>query len=143
MTSDPASHGYRSPLETRNASAQMRVIWSEHHRFSTWRRVWLALAQAQMELSLGPTADQVEAIRRVLDSVDLDAAAKHEQRLRHDVMAHVHALGDQATAARAILHLGATSQDVVCNADAVIQREALTLIATRLARVIDRLGSFA
>ncbi len=143
MTPDPASHGYRSPLETRNASEKMRAIWSEHHRFSTWRRVWLALAQAQMELALGPTADQVEAIRRVLDSVDLDAAAKHEQRLRHDVMAHVHALGDQATAARAILHLGATSQDVVCNADAVIQREALALIATRLARVIDRLGSFA
>lgn len=143
MTSDPASHGYRSPLETRNASAQMRVIWSEHHRFTTWRRVWLALAQAQMELSLGPTAEQVEAIRRVLDSIDLDAAAKHEQRLRHDVMAHVHALGDQAVAARAILHLGATSQDVVCNADAILQREALTLIATRLARVIDRLGAFA
>ncbi len=143
MTLDPATHGYRSPLETRNASKAMRTIWSEHHKFSTWRRVWLALAQAQMELSLGPTAEQVEAIRRVLDSVDLDAAAKHEQRLRHDVMAHVHALGDQATAARAILHLGATSQDVVCNADAVLQREALSLIATRLARLIDRLGSFA
>ncbi len=96
-----------------------------------------------MELGLGPTAEQVEAIRRVLDSVDLDAAAKHEQRLRHDVMAHVHALGDQAVAARAILHLGATSQDVVCNADAVLQREALTLLATRFARVIDRLGIFA
>ncbi|MSR45270.1 MAG: adenylosuccinate lyase [Phycisphaerales bacterium] len=143
MISDPASHGYRSPLETRNASAQMRVIWSEHHRFTTWRRVWLALAHAQMELSLGPTAEQVEAIHRVLHSVDLDAAAKHEQRLRHDVMAHVHTLGDQAVAARAILHLGATSQDVVCNADALLQREALTLIATRLARVIDRLGAFA
>ena len=121
----------------------MRAIWSDRHRFSTWRRVWLALAQAQMELHLGPTAEQVDAIRRVLDSVDLDAAAKHEQRLRHDVMAHVHALGDQATTARAILHLGATSQDVVCNADAVLQREALTLIAARLARVIDRLGAFA
>ena len=143
MTSDSASHGYRSPLETRNASAAMRSIWSDHHRFTTWRRVWLALAQAQMELSLGPTAEQVESIRRVLDSVDLDAAAKHEQRLRHDVMAHVHALGDQAVAARAILHLGATSQDVVCNADAILQREALSLIATRLARVIDRLGVFA
>ncbi|MDA1261719.1 MAG: adenylosuccinate lyase [Planctomycetota bacterium] len=143
MTSDSASHGYRSPLETRNASAAMRSIWSERHRFTTWRRVWLALAQAQMELSLGPTSEQVEAIRRVLDSVDLDAAAKHEQRLRHDVMAHVHTLGDQAVTARAILHLGATSQDVVCNADAILQREALSLIATRLARVIDRLGAFA
>jgi len=143
MTSDPASHGYRSPLETRNASVAMRTIWSDHHRFTTWRQVWLALAQSQMELSLGPTSAQVEAIRRVLNLIDLDAAAKHEQRLRHDVMAHVHTLGDQATAARAILHLGATSQDVVCNADALLQREALTLIATRLARVIDRLGSFA
>ncbi len=143
MSSDAATHGYRSPLETRNASKAMRSIWSEHHRFSTWRRVWLALAQAQMEFSLGPTAEQVEAIRRVLDSVDLDAAAKHESRLRHDVMAHVHALGDQAVAARAILHLGATSQDVVCNADAILHREALSLIATRLARLIDRLGTFA
>ncbi len=143
MTSTPASHAYRSALETRNASAAMRGIWSDHTRFSNWRRVWLALAKAQMELSLGPTQAQVDAIERVLDAIDLPAAAAHEQRLRHDVMAHVHTLGDQAPAARGIIHLGATSQDVVCNADALTQWAALDLVARRLARVIDRLGTLA
>lgn len=121
----------------------MRSIWSDHARFSNWRRVWLALAKAQMELSLGPTSAQVEAISRVLETIDLPAAAEHERRLRHDVMAHVHTLGDQAPVARAIIHLGATSQDVVCNADALSQRAALHLIAQRLARVVDRFGTLA
>lgn len=135
--------GYRSPLETRNATAAMRGIWSEHRRFTTWRRVWLALAQAQSELGLGVSREQVDAIRSQVERVDIAAAARHEQRLRHDVMAHVHALADQAPAARAIIHLGATSQDIVCNADAILQRDALRLIAGRLARVIDRLATFA
>jgi adenylosuccinate lyase len=135
--------GYRSPLETRNATAAMRSIWSEHRRFTTWRRVWLALAQAQSELGLGVTREQVDAIRAQVERVDIAAAVRHEQRLRHDVMAHVHALADQAPAARSIIHLGATSQDIVCNADAILQRDALRLIAGRLARVIDRLATFA
>ncbi|MSR29320.1 MAG: adenylosuccinate lyase [Phycisphaerales bacterium] len=143
MTSHAPIVGYRSALETRNASAAMRGIWSDHRRFTSWRRIWLALAQAQMELSLGPTQQQVEAIRRQLETIDHVAAEAHERRLRHDVMAHVHTLGDQAPAARAIIHLGATSQDVVCNADALLQHAALTLTAQRLARVIDRLGTFA
>ncbi len=143
MTANAASHGYRSALETRNASVPMRAIWSDHARFASWRRIWMALAKAQMELGLGPTAAQVTAIEKVLETIDLDSAAKHEQRLRHDVMAHVHTLGDQAPEARAIVHLGATSQDVVCNSDALLQRAALTLTAGRIARVIDRLGTFA
>ncbi len=121
----------------------MREIWSDHARFSAWRRIWLALAKAQMELGLGPNAEQVGSIERVLDTIDLAAAADHEKRLRHDVMAHVHTLGDQAPAARGIVHLGATSQDVVCNADALLQRAALELTAGRIARVVDRLGRFA
>lgn len=139
---DP-SRSYRSPLETRNASRAMRTIWSDHHRFATWRRIWLALAKSQHGLGLGPTAEQVAAIESALDDIDLEAAARHERELRHDVMAHVHTLGDAAPAARAIIHLGATSQDVVCNADALLQRDALTLTAQRLARVIDRFASFA
>lgn len=135
--------GYRSPLETRNATAAMRAIWSEHRRFTTWRRVWLALAQAQSELGLHVTQEQVDAIRAQVECVDIAAAARHERRLRHDVMAHVHALADQAPVARAIIHLGATSQDIVCNADALLQRDALQLVAGRLARVIDRLATFA
>jgi adenylosuccinate lyase len=135
--------GYRSPLETRNASAAMREIFSERRKFTTWRRIWLALAESQRELGLPVAAAQVEAIRRNLDSIDFAAAAEHERRLRHDVMAHVHALGDAAPEARAILHLGATSQDVVCNADALILRDALGLLVGKLARIVDRLGRFA
>lgn len=143
MTHDAATDGYRSPLETRNASEAMRRIWSDQCKFTTWRRVWHALARAQMELGLGPTAQQVDAISRVVGTIDFAGAAQHERRLRHDVMAHVHTLGDQAPEARSIIHLGATSQDVVCNADAIIQRMALELVASRIARVVDRLSSFA
>lgn len=135
--------GYRSPLETRNASRAMRELWSEQKKFSTWRRIWLALAESQHELGMPVTRAQVEAIRAHLDDIDFAAAAGHEQRLRHDVMAHVHTLGDAAPEARAIIHFGATSQDVVCNADTLVLRDALAITAGKLARVIDRLGAFA
>jgi adenylosuccinate lyase len=141
--SHQAEDGYRSPLETRNASAAMRAIFSERRKFTCWRRVWLALAESQRELGLPVTAAQVEAIRRNLDSIDFAAAAEHERRLRHYVMAHVHTLGDAAPEARPIIHLGATSQDVVCNADALILREAIGLLCGKLARIVDRLGRFA
>jgi adenylosuccinate lyase len=140
---DSAHAGYRSPLETRNASREMRALWSEQRKFSTWRRIWLALAESQHELGMPVTRSQVEAIRAHLDDIDFAAAAAHEARLRHDVMAHVHTLGDVAPEARAIIHFGATSQDVVCNADTLVLRDALTLTAAKLARVIDRLGTFA
>lgn len=135
--------GYRSPLETRNASKAMRSIFSERRKFGWWRRIWLALAESQKELGLEITDAQVTGIRAALDDIDFEVAAKHEQRLRHDVMAHVHTLGDRVPEAAGILHLGATSQDVVCNADILIQHEALELIAAKIARVIDRLGDFA
>ncbi|MDI9402691.1 MAG: lyase family protein, partial [Limnohabitans sp.] len=135
--------GYRSPLETRNASREMRGFWSEQRKFSTWRRIWLALAESQHELGMPVTRAQVEAIRAHLDDIDFTKAAEHERRLRHDVMAHVHTLGDAAPEARAIIHFGATSQDVVCNADTLILRDALHLTTRKLARVIDRLGTFA
>jgi adenylosuccinate lyase len=135
--------GYRSPLESRNASVEMRRIFSERRKFGWWRRIWLALAESQMELGLPVSQLQIDGLRDALDDIDFDAAAAHEARLRHDVMAHVHTFGDRVPEAAGIIHLGATSQDVVCNADILIQHEALQLIATKIARVVDRLGAFA
>lgn len=136
---------YISPLTQRNASREMQVIWSPRHRFSTWRRVWLAVAEAQHEAGLPVSKEQISAIREHIEITDDDIrrAFLHEQRLRHDVMAHVHALGDVAPVARPILHLGMTSQDVVDNADLIILRESMQLVELKLARVIDAIGTFA
>ncbi len=142
-TSADRHGGYRSPLESRNASAEMRRVFSERRKFGWWRRIWLALAESQRELGLPITEAQVEGLRAALDDIDFDAAAAHEARLRHDVMAHVHTFGDRVPEAAGIIHLGATSQDVVCNADILIQHEALDLVAVKIARVVDRLGTFA
>ncbi|MDA1007982.1 MAG: adenylosuccinate lyase [Planctomycetota bacterium] len=143
MSEDSHHYGYRSPLEARNASAAMRRVWSDQRKFSAWRRIWHALAQAQHEAGLSVTRAQVDAIGAHLDDIDFASAAKHEKMLRHDVMAHIHTLGEVAPEARAIIHLGATSQDVVCNADVIIQHEALGIIELKLARVIDRLSTLA
>lgn len=121
----------------------MLWIFSPYRKFRTWRSIWLALAEAQHDLGLPITEAQLTSLRNAIDSIDFEAAAEHERRMRHDVMAHVHAFGDVAPEARGILHLGATSQDIVCNADILLQRDALNLIALKLARVVDRLGTFA
>jgi len=137
------SNSYQSPLESRYASKEMRLIWSPQRKFSTWRRIWLALAEAQRELGLNITQQQVDELRAHLDDIDFAAAERHEAKLRHDVMAHVHTLGDVAPTARPIIHLGATSQDIVCNGDLLTLRDALQVIARKTAGVIDRLGEFA
>ncbi|MEM1354843.1 MAG: adenylosuccinate lyase [Planctomycetota bacterium] len=134
---------YVSPLASRNASPQMQLIWSPRTKFTTWRRLWLALAQAEQELGLDITDQQIAELREHLDDIDYDLAAQYEKKLRHDVMAHVHALGDTAPNARPIIHLGATSQFVVCNTELIQTRLALKLVAEKLAAVIDRLGRFA
>lgn len=134
---------YQSPLVARNASAEMIALFSPLHRVRTWRQIWIALAEAQRELGLPITEKQIRALRAVMDDVDFDAAAKHEQRLRHDVMAHLHAFGDQAPAARGILHLGATSMDIVDNADLIIMRQGLRLIRSWLLEIIDRFAEQA
>ena len=134
---------YNSPLTTRNASPQMQAIWSNQRKYSTWRRLWLALAQAQMELGLDVTQAQVDELQANLDTIDFAAAAAHEKRLRHDVMAHIHTLGDAAPGARPIIHLGATSQFVNCNTELLQLRDALGLIAVKLANAVDALGAFA
>jgi len=142
-SADPFS-GYRSALSGRYASREMQVVWSDRRRFEAWRRIWLALAESQRELGLPVTREQTEAIRARLAMTEEDfrRASEHERRLRHDVMAHVHALGDAAPEARGIVHLGATSQDINCNTEVPILREALDLVAVKTARVMDALGRF-
>ncbi|MCE9591226.1 MAG: adenylosuccinate lyase [Planctomycetes bacterium] len=134
---------YESPLASRNASARMQEVWSPQRKFSTWRRLWLALAEAEHELGLPVSREQVDEIRAHLDDIDFAAAAGHEKRLRHDVMAHVHTLGDAAPKARPIIHLGATSLDVTDNTELILLREAMRVIAAKLANVVDALGKFA
>lgn len=121
----------------------MQVIWSPQRKFSTWRRLWLALAEAEQQLGLAITDEQLAELREHLDDIDFDNAAEYERKLRHDVMAHVHALGDVAPNARPIIHLGATSQYVNCNTELLLIRDALQLIAGKLAATIDALGTFA
>src|SRR5829696_2083050 len=98
---------YQNPLVTRYAGPEMARLWSSRRKFSTWRRLWVALAEAQRGLGLDIGEDQVAALRARVDEIDFEAARRHEKRLRHDVMAHVHTLADAAPAARAIIHLGA------------------------------------
>lgn len=140
---------YTSPLSARNASPEMCRIWSPRHKFNTWRRVWLAVAEAQCEVSGGKlvTKEQVAELRTVVERGITDAelvrAGELEAELRHDVMAHVHCLGEQCPKAMPIIHLGCTSQDVVCNGDLVALDEALRLILAKLARVVLDLGGVA
>ncbi len=134
---------YVSPLSTRYASPAMQALWSERRRIGLWRRLWLALMEGQRELGLDIPAAAVEQLRAHLDDVDLDRAAEYEKRLRHDVMAHIHHLGDQAPAARGFLHLGATSAYVADNADLLLMREGLQLLLGRLQAVLVALGKVA
>ena len=134
---------YSSPLCGRYAGRAMRELFGARKKFSTWRRLWLALAETQQELGLDITDEQIAEMRDHLDDIDFDAADAYERKFRHDVMAHIHAFGDVAPAAAPIIHLGATSQFVGCNCDIILLREALTLIAAQLANVIDALGTFA
>jgi adenylosuccinate lyase len=133
---------YTSPLATRNASAEMLRIWSARHKFQTWRRIWLAVAEAQCELGLPVSKEQVEELRANLEVMDedLEKAAEYEGKLRHDVMAHVHAWGDRCPKARGIIHLGMTSEDVGSNADLLILEEAGRLLMNKTVRVIVSLG---
>jgi len=134
---------YRDPLVSRYTSRTMQALFSEDTRFRTWRRCWIALAEAQRELGLTDaiSAEALEQMRAFADDIDYALAEAKERELRHDVMAHVHAYGAQCPAAAGIIHLGATSQFVVCNTDLILHREALSLIRDDLARAIARLAS--
>ena len=134
---------WQSPLASRYASVEMRTLFSDRNRIGLWRRLWLALAESEHELGLPITSEQIEELKSTLDDIDFEKASAYEAELRHDVMAHVHAWGDVAPNARPILHLGATSQFLNCNAEAIMLRDGLDQIAGALASVIDALGTFA
>ena len=134
---------YQNPLVSRYASREMARTWSSRRKFSTWRKLWVALAEAERDLGLAISEVQVEALRARADDVDFDAARRHEKRLRHDVMAHVHTFGDDVPEARAIIHLGATSCFVTDNTDLILTREALGLVRDKLVGAIDAFGTFA
>ena len=134
---------WRSPLGSRYASPAMQTLWGDRHRIGLWRRLWLALAEAQRELGLDIPDQAIAQMRAHLDDADLDVAARYERRFRHDVMAHIHAFGDQAPAARPFLHLGATSAYVTDNADLVVMRDGLRLLLGRLIAVLAALERFA
>lgn len=139
----PDHNVYESPLIGRYASRRMAELFGPRHRILTWRRLWLALAEGQRHAGLRITARQIKQLKDTLERVNFAAAARHEKRLRHDVMAHLHAWGDIAPEARGILHLGATSAYVVDNADLIIMGDALAVVAEGLANIIDTLGAFA
>lgn len=134
---------YRNPLIERYASAEMSRIFSPAFKFGMWRRLWLALAEAEQALGLEIPDAALEEMRRHLDDIDLDRAAEHERRLRHDVMAHVHHFGEVAPAARRFIHLGATSAFVTDNTELIQHREALRLVRRRLLSCIRALAEFA
>jgi adenylosuccinate lyase len=134
---------WRSPLGSRYASPAMQILWGERHRIGLWRRLWLALAETERELGLEIPEQAIAQMRAHLDDVDLDIAARYERRFRHDVMAHIHAFGDQAPAARPFLHLGATSAFVTDNADLIIMRDGMRLLLGRLIAVLGALERFA
>ncbi len=134
---------YENPLIRRYASREMSRLWGDQKKFQTWRQLWVWLAESEAELGLPISRQQIDELRRNIETIDFAAADAHERRLRHDVMAHVHAYGDQCPAARGIIHLGATSCYVTDNADLMLMREGLQMIAGRLAAVIDRLARFA
>lgn len=133
---------YENPLATRYASAEMLAIWSPQKRYSAWRRIWVAVAEAQRELDLPIKASQIRALKRAVDDIDFAAVARYEVDLRHDVMAHIHAFGDAAPEARGIIHLGCTSMDIVDNADLLLMRDGLDLLSARLVGVIRVLAGF-
>jgi len=134
---------YQNPLNTRYASARMSGIWSAQSKHSWWRKLWVALAEAEQELGLEITDAQLAELRAHVDDIDFDVAARYERQVRHDVMAHVHAYGDQCPQAAGIIHLGATSCYVTDNSELIQTRLSLELVRIRLVQVIDRLASFA
>ena len=134
---------YTSPLVERNASREMAELFGAQKKFSTWRRLWLELAKAQKKLGLDIRRSQINQMAKHLDDINFDKAALYEKKFRHDVMAHIYTFADAAPKAAAIIHLGATSCDITDNTDLIIMREALHLIAAKLAAAINLLAEFA
>jgi adenylosuccinate lyase len=134
---------YTSPLGSRYASKAMLELWSPRTRYGLWRRLWLTLAEAERELGVEIPGEAISQMQEHLDDIDFDAVAAYERRFRHDVMAHVYAFGDVAPAAKPWIHLGATSAFVTDNADLILMRRGLELLAGRSTSVLRSLAAFA
>jgi len=134
---------YSSPLAERYASRAMLELWSPQMRYGLWRRLWLALAEAEQRLGVPIPDEAIVQMRAHLDDIDFAAVATYERRFRHDVMAHVHAFGDVAPAAHKFIHLGATSAFVTDNADLILMRRGLVLLRGKVIRVLRALAAFA
>lgn len=134
---------YNNPLTTRYASKEMQKAFSDEKRFKLWRKLWVALAESEMELGLNVNQEQVDELKTYAEEIDYELAAKFEREVRHDVMAHVKAYGAYAKKAMPIIHLGATSCFVDCNAEAIILADALDIILKKLVNVMDKLKKFA
>ena len=134
---------YESPFSARYASRDMQYLFSAEKKFRTWRRLWIALAEAERELGLPISPEQIAELKAHADDINFEVAEERERMVRHDVMAHVFAYGEQCPLARPIIHLGATSCYVGDNTDLIIMREALTLVREKLLAVVRHLAAFA
>ncbi|MEA4815571.1 MAG: adenylosuccinate lyase [Lachnospiraceae bacterium] len=134
---------YTNPLNSRYASNEMSYLFSEDYKFSTWRRLWIALAEAEAELGLDITENQIEEMKKFKDDINYEVAEAREKEVRHDVMSHVYAYGVQAPLAKPIIHLGATSCYVGDNSDIIIMTNALKLVKKRILTVMSALADFA
>ena len=137
---EPNRTGYVSPLSTRYASREMQYLFSEEHKFRTWRKLWIALARAERQLGLGITEEQIEELEAHADDINFEVAEEREKQVRHDVMSHVYAYGCQCPNAKGIIHLGATSCYVGDNTDIIIMREGLEIVRRKLLNVIAMLA---
>ncbi len=134
---------YQSPLSERYASKEMQYIFSPDMKFRTWRKLWIALAETEKELGLPITDEQIEELKAHADDINYDVAREREKLVRHDVMSHVYAYGQQCPKAKGIIHLGATSCYVGDNTDIIVMAEALKLVRKKLVNVINELAGFA
>ena len=134
---------YETPLNSRYASKEMQYIFSPDFKFKTWRKLWIALAEAEHELGLPVTQEQIDELKAHADDINYEVAIEEEKRRRHDVMSHVYAYGVQCPTAKGIIHLGATSCYVGDNTDVITMTEGLKLIEKKLVNLLDKLSSFA
>ena len=134
---------YNSPFNARYASKEMQYIYSPDFKFRTWRKLWIALAEAEHELGLNVTQEQIDELKAHADDINYEVAEEYEKKFRHDVMSHVHAYGEQCPKAKGIIHLGATSCYVGDNTDVITMREALNLVKKKLVNAIASVAKFA
>ena len=134
---------YETPLNSRYASKEMQYLFSPDFKLKTWRRLWIALAESEMELGLNITQEQVNELKAHAEDINYDVATEREKLVRHDVMSHVYAYGVQCPKAKGIIHLGATSCYVGDNTDIITMTEAMKLIRKKLVNLMDKLSKFA